>query len=157
MKNKLKGITLIETILYVGIFSIVLVSIMNFMFSAQETTRKTNIRADVHQSVEFVNQHISDTFKNSQSVEDLLSLYNIDNGVLVIQTKDGQSQYQIQDSRLYFNDSPITPKNMSVSKLYLEPAYDSDGTTIGVKITSVVTSRIDSSIAEDINILAVLR
>ena len=157
MTNRLRGVTLIETMLYIGLFSIILMVIMNFMFSTQEATERTNARTSLHQSVEFVNQHISETFKTVQSINDVSSVYNDNNGVISIITGGISNQYTLQNSRPYYNDIPITPNTVSVSSFFLQPVYDSDNITIGVRVTSLLVSKSDSSITEEINLLTVLR
>ena len=128
MKNRLKGITLIETMLYLGLFTVIIIMVINFMLATQESTLNNNRRGNVYKSSEFIIQHINNSFENTLSIIDT----NIASGILELQFTEGNKQYYISDTTLYFDTVPITPPNISITEFNLEPVYDGDPSPIAV-------------------------
>ncbi len=80
MKNKLKGVTLLETVLYIGLFSIILFIVVNFMLTAQESSRRTNESERLHRTKHFISQHIDYSFQNSDEIDETNSIFDNDLG-----------------------------------------------------------------------------
>ncbi len=156
MRNRLKGVTLIETMIYIALFSIILLIIINFMFSAQESTMRNNRRAELQKTIEFLTQHVTDTFDRTNSVNTENCVFLDNQGVLNI-TTDMVNEYKLEDGRILFNNIPITPKGILVGSFRLEPVNDSFDKTIGVRFSIQLSSREDSPVAQEINLLTVIR
>mgnify|MGYP001030301688 CR=1 FL=1 len=158
MKSKLKGVTLVETMLYIGLFSIIILMVLNFMMSTQESTLRNNRRGVVYKASEFIIQHFGSSFDNAISISNTNSLFQNDQGVLELSFSDGAKQYSLADSTLYFDSVPISPPDISVNKFFLEPLYNGDPTIpVAVRISIEIISNEDSDIADTINILSTLR
>ena len=157
MKNRLKGITLVETLLYIGLFSIIIVIIMNFMLSAQEATRRNDINSNISRTAELITQHLSYSFDRTISVNELNSVFNNNIGVLELNFANESKQYTLIDSTLYFDSIPITPSTISVNQFLLEPTYKNGTTIIGVRITIELQSKIDSTFRQTVNLLEIVR
>ena len=157
MKNRLKGITLIETMLYIGLFSIIILMVLNFMLSTQESTLRNNRRGDVYKSAEFVIQHIEYSFDKAITVSKDNSTFNTNIGILELQFNDGNKQYTLSNSTLYFDTIPITPPNISVTQFSLIPIYNGGELPIAVKINISLVSKDDPKITDTINLLSTLR
>ncbi len=157
-KRKLKGVTLIETMLYIGLFSIILLMVLNFMMSTQEATLKNNRRGAVYKTSEFLTQHLTNSFENAISIDNTNSVFGNNNGLLELNFSDGIKQYYLLNSTLFFDSVRITPPDISVTQFFLEPIYNGDpNTPIAVKITIDTVSNSDSTITETINLLSILR
>ncbi len=157
MKNRLKGVTLLETVIYIGLFSLITIMILNFMLTTQESTTRTMRKSLIHQSKEFVLGHIDSTLNSASFIDRDSSVFNDVNGVLQINISGENKQYTISDSVLYYDSIAITPSSLSAEGFFLEPVYDGDGEVIGVLITTTLRSNGDSSVYEDINFLFTLR
>jgi hypothetical protein len=157
MKNNLKGVTLLETVIYIGLFSLITIMILNFMLTTQESTTRTMRKSLIHQSKEFVIGHIDSTLNSSSYIDKDNSVFNNEDGILLVNIAGENKQYTISDSVIYYDSIPITPSSISVEGFFLEPIYDSSGEVIGVLITTTLRSNGDSSISEDINFLFTLR
>lgn len=157
MKNRLKGITLIETMLYIGLFSVIIIIVLNFMLSTQEATQKTQSRSDVHRVAEFVSQHINHSFNKTLSVNPLTSIFDSSQGVLDLQFTEGSKQYTISNSRLYFDGIPITPTNVTINSFTVQPVYKGTDTIIGIKTDIDILSRKDPSVVDSLNLLLLIR
>lgn len=156
-ENKLKGITLLETLVYITLFSMILFVIINFMLGTQETTKRTSQRNSIHQSTQFVKQHLDYSFQKVKDVKEDSSSFNNENGVLSLTFADGIKAYKLSNNRIYFNDIEITPKNMRVTKLHFEPIYSKKNKIMAVKISTKLVSILEPKVFEDITYLAVIR
>jgi hypothetical protein len=158
MKSKLKGVTLIETMLYIGLFSIILLIVLSFMMSTQESTLRNNRRGTVYKTSEFVKQHLEYSFKNALLIDNTNSLFNDNSGVLLLGFADGNKQYTLSDSSILFDTIPITPPDVTITKFFLEPIYNGDpNKPIAVRIGIELVSKEDPNITDSINILETLR
>ena len=157
MKNRLKGVTLVETMLYIALFAIIMVIVLNFMLSTQEATLRTNRRANIHQTTEFVAQHINYSFEKAISINSTNSTFGNNQGTLELVFTEGNKQYQVLNSRLYFDGVPITPPNMSVITFSLDPIYKDTETITGIRTGVLIHLNDDADISDTINLLSILR
>lgn len=157
MKSKLKGITLIETILYVGVLSIILFIIFSFMLSTREATVRTEQRSDVYSTSEFITQHLDYIFTNVQDIDELKSVFENDNGILYVDTGTGEHYYKREEDRLVFDGTPISPSKTPVQKFFLEPVQNKKGETIGVRITFKVVALRREEVMNEITTLYTIR
>lgn len=157
MKNRLKGVTLIETMLYIGLFSVIIIIVLNFMLSTQEATLRNSRKNDVHQSYEFITQHINYSFNKALSIVEGGSSFGNNQGILQLQFSDGNMQYYVTDNTLFFDGIPITPESITVNSFSLEQVFDRDNIMIGVRFSIQLTSKGDSSITDTLNMLSTLR
>lgn len=157
MTNRLKGVTLVETMLYIGIFSVIIVIIINFMLSTQEATRRNNIESSFQRTSSFISQHLDDSFNSITSINESSSVFNNEQGVLDLLSSTGNKRYNISNSRLLFNNIPITPTDISVTSFLLTPIYKDPSSLIGVKISIILNSKKDTSLSQTINLLEIVR
>ena len=159
MKNKkLKGVTLVETLLYIGLSSIILFVVLSFMLSTQEASSRTSAKTKTHQASQFILEHLHETFRQVKSIDQTSSVFNNDNGKLFVVFSDGMRNYSLTNSQILFDSTLITPKTVNVTKFLLEPIRDKKDTSIiAVKITIHLISTEDTKVSEDINFLGVIR
>lgn len=157
MKNRLKGITLIESLVYIGLFSIIIIMILNFMLSAQESTLKNIRKSNLHHSSTLVVQHFENSFDTVLSINDSSSVFDDDNGKLELLFEIGAKQYTLVNSRLYFDTVAITPPSISVTKFHLTPVYQGKTEIQGIILSVDLVSNKDNSLSERINMLFTIR
>jgi type II secretory pathway pseudopilin PulG len=159
MRNKkLKGITLVETLLYISLSSLILFIVLNFMLSTQEATSRTSAKTETHQASQFVLEHLHETFRQVKSIDKTSSVFNNDEGKLFVVFSDGMRNYSLTNSEIRFDSTPITPKTVSVTKFFLEPIYDKkDISILAVKITIHLNSTEEQNVSENITYLGVIR
>ncbi|NLD25217.1 hypothetical protein GX656_01065 [Candidatus Dojkabacteria bacterium] len=155
--NKLKGLTLFETVLYIGLTASIMIIIVSFMLSAQESSQRTASRVLALQSSSFVIQHIQDTFSKTLSINTTNTIFNNDSGVLSVMLKDGEKIYRLENSRILYNSIPITPSNIQVIKMYLEPVTNRKNEVVATKITVEIVSGSKYSQSKTISFLAIIR
>lgn len=157
MKNRLKGITLIESLVYIGLFAIIIIMILNFMLSAQESTLRNIRKSNLHHSSTLVVQHFEESFNSALRVNDMNSVFEDDNGRLELISEVGAKQYSLINSRLYYDGVAITPPSISVTRFYLEPVYQGKEDILGVILKVDLISNKDNSLNERINMLFTIR
>lgn len=156
MKNRLKGLTLIETVLYIGLFSIILLMVISFMLMTQESASNTESTESLYDSSQFITQHINYTFENAQTVDDTDSLFNIDSGKLTLVVDTLPKTYQIQNQQIYYDGVPVSPPHISVEKFYLTPIYKETEIT-AVRINILLRDKVNTNRTEEINLLSTFR
>jgi hypothetical protein len=144
----IKGMTLIEVVLYLAIFAMFFIVMINFFFFVQDSNQLSGETLKIDRSTILITQHFEDSFKQSDSVG-INTIPNIDNGTLEL-LGDVDVTYSILDSRLQFDNSestkPITRSDIQVTKFLLEEILDNSDTVIGVKITVGIRSASDTTI-----------
>jgi len=157
MKNRIKGITLIESVVYIGLFSIIIIMILNFMLSAQESTLRNIRKSNLHHSSTLIAQHFENSFDTVLGISNLNSVFDNDNGRLELLFEMGAKQYTLVNSRIYFDTVAITPPSISVTKFNLTPVYQGKVDIQGILLSVDLVSNKDSSLSERINMLFTIR
>jgi type II secretory pathway pseudopilin PulG len=156
MKNKLKGFTLIETVLYIGLFSIILLMVVSFMLLTQQSTENTTKTASLYKTSEFLIQHINDTFENTTVIIESESNFEIDQGKLTLTVSTLPKSYTLENTQIHYDGIPISPPEISINKFYLEPIYK-ETEIIAVRIELSLQDEKDTTLTKEINLLSTLR
>ena len=157
MKNRLRGITLVESLVYIGLFTIVIIMILNFMLSTQEGTLRNIRKSTLHHSSTLIVQHFENSFDTVLSINEVNSVFDDNNGRLELFFEVGAKQYTLVNSRIYFDSVPITPPSISVTRFNMTPVYQGKPDAIGVILSADLVSNKDSSLTEKINMLFTIR
>lgn len=157
MKSKLKGITLVESLVYIGLFSIIIIMILNFMLTTQEGTLRNIRKSNLHHSSTLIVQHFEESFDTVLSVNETNSIFDNDNGRLELLFDTGLKQYTLVNSRLYFDTVAITPPSLSITKFNLTPVYQGGTDILGIILSLDLVSNKDNSLTEEINMLFTIR
>lgn len=149
--KKLRGMTLIEVVLYLAIFALFFIVMINFFFFVQDSNQLSGETLKIDRSVILLTQHFEDSFKRTNSVGSG-TVPNVDHGTLEL-IGDVNVEYYWLDSRIYFDNSgsinPITRNDVKVTKFLLEEILDNSDTVIGVEITVEITSGSDNTITSE--------
>ena len=156
MKNKLKGLTLLETVIYLGLFSMIMFIIINFMFSTQEATLRTQRKSLLHETSQFITQHLSYTFEEVSSIDAGNSEFLDNQGRIELVINGENKAYEIHNTGIYYDAIPLTPSNIIVNSFYIEPIYE-DLDIIAVRISFILISDKDPNISETTNLLFTIR
>ena len=146
-----------ETILYIGLFSIISFLVINFMLSVQEANGRIQRKANIYQSSQFLEQHLDYTFTRTRSINSSKSRFNNDNGLLVLELGDGEHRYSINNGEIFYDTTRITALNTKISKFTIEPIYSKKNVIIATRISITYSSTYDPSINEESNFLYILR
>ena len=146
-----------ETVLYIGLTASIMMIIVSFMLSAQESSQRTQSRVNVHQASSFAIQHIYYTMGKTLSINTEQSVFENDNGVLALNLEGGTKIYRLENSKVTYNTIPITPPNVVISKMYLEPVLNRKNEVVAAKVTFEISSINKFSQTKVFNFLAIVR
>lgn len=85
MKNTLKGFTLFEVLMYLGIFSLMATALMTFSWDVFDLGRKDRASRHVFSDARFVAERLEYLIRNASGVDTSASVYDDVNGRLVLQ------------------------------------------------------------------------
>ena len=128
MRNRLKkyrGITLIESVLYLGLFAITFTTIMQFYFSTGNSNIRSAENFRIQRTRIYLVEHLDTTFEEAVSVDVANSTFDDDDGVVRLNVGAGYVQYQINsDGQIEVTDGtntdPLTPPSLNVSKFRID-------------------------------------
>lgn len=158
LKNK-KGMTLIELIIYLMIFSIVIISVAQFGISSVEWNKKSVSRAVLEEEIVSINRSLSEAFTNALSVDEGVgkTVYTNNDGKLVLNMNNATTPFtftktgtNITLSRGAGTATNITGNKVNVTKFYLEKILDTvTNATIGIRVSVTIVSSNNTSYTRD--------
>lgn len=150
------GLTLIETIVYLAIFGIVFVAIVQFALGISEFNRLNVYRQQLDRNAILVLQHLESEFNQSKTIVTNNSQFDTDNGVLELTnlTNDtvsySLSAGQIMVQRGSAAAVSLTPSaELTVQKFRLTPLLNA-GSYIGVHWEIELVSKGDTALTRSI-------
>ena len=157
MKNRLKGTTLIETVLYVAILTAILFVMVNFVLTTTEATLRTERRADILSNAEFLTQHLDYTFSKVTGIDETKSLFNEDNGVLYINFGSQEHYYSLSNNKLTYDGTDLNGDNILINHFYITPVYNKKNNIVGVRIALEIAAEKDQKVKKGIITLYTIR
>lgn len=125
MENKklkrIKGITLLETLIYVSIFTMFMVIVIQLLLSVQLNNNKVKQVLDLEKDRIFITNHIEELLdsKNREILQEN-SVFNSDNGSITFLDGESYVKYDIQNNKLVFFDGmntiPISSSKTVINK-----------------------------------------
>ena len=142
--TKEDGMTLIETVLYIALFAIIFMSVMNFAFSVTEHNQEAEARTMIQRSIIQIQEHLTEKIDSATSIDTIASVFEVDNGVLSMTVSGSSAVYQISDGRLTYstggNSTPISSSKMIVTRFYIQEVLGRADQVTGVRITMEIQS-----------------
>lgn len=157
MKNRLKGTTLVETVLYIAILTSILFVMVSFMLSTREATMRTERRSNVYSTSEFLTQHLGYIFASVTSINETKSSFNVDNGSLYANIGSGEHYYTLTDNKLIYDGTPISGNNVLIRKFNIEAVHNKKNEVVGVRVTLEIVASRDAQVKKEITTLYTIR
>lgn len=158
MNNKMKrykAITLLETIIYLALFAVIFVAIIQFYFMMARNNRVAQERVEMHKIILFVNQHFSESFEEASSIDLDNSVFHNDNGVLRILTDGEYLEYSLSSSRIIVDNNGdinyLTPESFGVLSFRFEEILDSEDNNVGIRVVILFQSKNYENITQEIS------
>jgi len=137
LTNK-NGATLIEVIIYLALFSLIFLTIIQFTFSLSDYIDKNKKENEIARTIIYINEQIKNKFSSSNSIDPTQSNFSTSGGKLTLISDEGNYIYQINEQRLEFDHNLelnyLTPEVVNISNFQIEPIYDIRDELSGVKI-----------------------
>ncbi len=138
--KKNAGTTLIELIIYMGIFGIILMVLSNFFVSTIEIKRESEAISYTAQDVRFLLQRLTYDIKNATSITTPASLGS--QGSTLVTITDGTTNtYTLTGTNLTLNGVQLNGYNTKISNL-LFTRLGNNGGKHSIKISLVVTGKV---------------
>ncbi len=157
MKNRLKGTTLIETVLYIAILTSILFVLVNFTLSTQEATIHTERRSQIYTNTEFITQHLDSTFSKISTIDEAQSSFDQDKGILYLNIQNEEHNYTLSQNKLLYDNTPISGNDVIVNSFNIQPLYNKKDIVSAVKISIQITSLRDAKVKKNITTLYTIR
>lgn len=150
LKRKFKALTLIETIVYLAIFSFMITLVIQFVFVVDKGNDVGLSRVEMEKQVIYLGQHLADSFETSVSINETNTVLNDSNGILYLNHNGTYIEYTLNNGVIEVDRGsgkvPITTPEYTVTNFLLEPVRNAGGTLAGIRV------HIDLEEANDPNI-----
>jgi hypothetical protein len=152
LNKKIQALSLIETTIYLALFSLIFTTIVQFSLSVAESNQNADYRNELERTAIFLDENFSRGFLNSSELlSDNSTFYN-DSGKLYLSGSNGTLIYTLSSSFIKLNrngdinnlNNPMTV----ISKFYLEKVLAPDLSIAGVRVTINLQSQKKSSITK---------
>ena len=135
-----KGTTLIEIIIYMGIFGIILIVLSNFFISTIEIKRESEAVSYTAQDVRFLLQRLTYDIKNATSITTPATL-GAQGSVLIAVVNGVTNTYTLTGTNLTLNGIQLNGYNTNISNLSFQ-RLGNNGGKHSIKIALTVTGKV---------------
>lgn len=153
MRDDQRGITLIETLLYIALFAIILTSSVGLFVQLMQGQQNTRVRGQMEQSAGLLLSHLHTSLAEASAVNTVASTFAANNGILVYADAGGNTitldrpsvsltlggtAYTVRRLRLQVGAQPvewITPPLLDVERFRVDEVLDGTGNTVGLIVS----------------------
>jgi hypothetical protein len=157
MINKLKAITLTETVVYIAIFSIFMLTLMQFFISIQINQDKVYKELELEMNRIFVTNHFEEKIKNKFILDQQNSLIDEEIAEIVFLSENKTLSYKIITGNLILDNTneiiSITNNKAVVETFQVEPIINRTDNLSAIKISIKFVHRDNANISYDFNTL----
>ncbi|MFA5838811.1 MAG: hypothetical protein WC849_02640 [Candidatus Paceibacterota bacterium] len=135
------GISLLETIIYMAITTMVLVFIVNMMMFTSTTFKNFKISRDIKNSASISVSRMVNEIRKAGSIDDALSLFNNPNGKLALNIIGGDRMTFFLDSGILkienngVIEGSLSSDNTFISNLVFKKINNTKGQAVKIEIT----------------------
>ena len=159
-KIKLKGYTLVEVVLYLGLFAFIFTTLITFSLAISEFNRKDKYQVDLSKATLFIGEHMEESFKEAKSIDVINSIFDSNIGALSLTKFDNSTvKYRVVDNRIIFNngsDKFISPDDLLINQFMFEQIIE-DGSLVGVRLNLNISTGVGINVTKDITYIYVLQ
>lgn len=161
MVNKVKnlaGLTLTEVLVYLALFGIFFLVMVQTVLYIQTLNHRTNAKLKLDRSLIFVTQHMDTNVLVSDSIDADVgsggnSEFGVDDGVLYTNEGSAYHEYSIVANRLSYDNngastSELTRADTNIDAFNLVEVLDDSSNIIGVQATITLSSKRYSDISK---------
>lgn len=158
--KKLKGITLIETVVYLALFSAIFIVIVQFGLRTLSFNAFSLHANEIQKATLFTRQHFERQFEKAIAVNEAQTIFDTSPGSLTLTLDSGDETYLMDDSRLALLRGAetvyLTPDGYNVTQLLFEPLRSIEGEVYGVRTTLVLVYEDNLNVNQTLQILNIL-
>jgi type II secretory pathway pseudopilin PulG len=153
-KTKLRALTLVEVVVYLALFGVLSLVIVQFFVRIYEYQKDLESKEDLYKALLFTNEHIAKSFEEYESVNAVSSIFSNDAGVLRLENSAEYIIYSTANLHLIANrdgvESHLTNSDIYVTKFFIEEiVYDSEVVGVDVEIDFIDSNNNNSLTLEN--------
>lgn len=148
--KRLSGSTLLEMIVYVALFGVIFISVVQFTITMSEYDQNAIYYNDIERSSVFLNQHLRQNFREAKAIKTQGSVFDNDNGQLVLTSVANiDITYRLNNGRITAHrntELPLIPQTVRATQLRFTRVLNTDGELVGVEVEYDLESVKESNI-----------
>jgi len=133
------GFTLIESLVYIGIFGVFFITVVQFTLNVQESNLNANHRKLISTNSMYVSNYLQDSFNNSTTVNNSVSVFDNTNGVLRIENGTDFFEFRLSNNILVVNKNGVEFQllydDVIVNSFKVEKVLDTASQISGIRIS----------------------
>ena len=142
---RLKAFTLVETILYLGLFNVIFFAVITLTISLSQNNSASEYKNAIEKNTMFVTEHLTDTFSKGLTVDSANSTFATNLGKVRVTSATGYMQYTVSNGKLTVtngtNTYELTDKFVNVTMFQVDPVIVLPNTIVGAKIKVTFVSQ----------------
>ena len=142
--RKLKGITIAETLIYLALFGIIFIAIVEFFITMRDNNRITIEKINLEKVTLYLTNHISDGFKNSIGIDENNSVFAQDASKIRILKNGKYIEYSLQNNSIIYSDNgtvlTILDPDYRVTRLFMEKILNDKNILQGIRLEMTIVS-----------------
>lgn len=118
-----KGTTLIEILVYFAIFSIFMLAAMSFAIQIINLSSISKITEEMQENREFISEKLSQSIKNTSSVNTEESTLDNDNGILYLETRTAENSptaFYLSEGNIYMKEGENDPIQLNTNNIKID-------------------------------------
>ena len=135
--RKLHALSIVEVLVYFALFGIIFLAIINFMISVLNNNEIAEQRVDLQKNSIFVMNHLNSNFDLTNSIDETNSIFDNNNGKIVLNLASGQVQYYLVNGVMHYiqggNDNVLTDIDFTVTKFNITKVLNSKNELVGTR------------------------
>lgn len=154
--KKKNAFTLLELVVYMGVFSIVFIVVVQFGFNVAEANKAASSTLEIERTTTLISQHFTETFKDYNEIDQILSDVSNDERMRFI-NNTSYIEYRIENSRFLVErdgvENFLTKIDFAIQNLDFEYIFNQDlSEIIGLSIDYRVQSNKEERIFKEISL-----
>jgi hypothetical protein len=144
-----KGLTIVETLIYMALFSILFTTILGYVIFISQSNANATTRLGLQKQIIFLSEHIASTFKESSSIDILNSTFNSDTGKIRFIEGSSYLEYSITSEKIKVNiggvNTFLTDSTAKVDIFRVERVNSESGSIIGARVKILLSDKKNAS------------
>lgn len=139
-----KGFTLVETLVYIAIFTVFFATIIQFSLSIEESNRIANLRKLLSNNSIYLVNHINDTFSKSQVIEESLSIFDSNSSKIYLRNGVTTFEYIKSQNQIVFKRSGVSSElnydGVRLDRFVANKITDNSNDILGIRISATLVA-----------------
>lgn len=139
-----KAMTLVELVVYLALFGLIFLSIMQFVMATNQNNDTARGRNLMEKNTIFLLRHLEQSFSTVQSIDEVNSMFDVEQGKLILNTNQGNKEYQMSSGQLIYsfdgNQYDLIQPGFEATNFKIEKILNNDNQLVGVLITITMDS-----------------